>query len=170
MCRIVKATTSDLPQLVALTQDCAKKLIRQGIFQWNENYPSKEILERDIELGQIWKLEMNTVIVGMIVLTEIEDSEYKNVNWLTKSLNNLYVHRLAVWPNYQGKGFARKLMDFAEEYAKENNYKSVRLDTFSQNKSNQKFYETRNYIKLESVYFLNQSEHPFYCYELILNA
>ncbi len=170
MCRIVKATISDLPQIVAMTQDCAKNLIALGIFQWNENYPSREILERDIELEQIWKLEINTTIAGIIVLTEIEDLEYKNVKWLTKNPNNLYVHRLAIYPDYQGKGYARKLMDFAEAYAEENKYESIRLDTFSQNKRNQKFYESRNYLKLESIYFLKQSEFPFYCYELLLNA
>lgn len=58
-------------------------------------------------------------------------------------------------------------MNFAEETAQKNNAVSVRLDTFSQNKRNQKFYETRGYQKLESIYFPKQSKHPFYCYELV---
>ena len=60
-------------------------------------------------------------------------------------------------------------MDFTENYASKNNFKSIRLDTFSQNKRNQLFYEKRNYTKLEKIYFLNQSEYPFYCYEMIIN-
>ena len=51
---------------------------------------------------------------------------------------------------------------------KKHNYVSVRLDTFSQNKRNLKFYESRNYNRLEEIYFPKQSEFPFYCYELIL--
>lgn len=167
---ITKASTLDLKQLYSITKSCAKHMIKNGIYQWNEVYPSKEVLQKDIELQQIWKLEENETIVGIIVLTEIEDKEYLNVKWLSESSNNLYIHRLAVHPNFQGKGYAQKLMDFTENYAINNNYNSIRLDTFSQNKGNQKFYEKRNYIKLESIYFPNQSKHPFYCYEKVLNA
>ena len=167
---IKKASIIDLNQLYSLTKSCAKHMIENGIFQWNEMYPSKEVLQKDIELQQIWKLEEKEVIIGIIVLTEIEDSAYKNVKWLTEKHKNLYVHRLAVHPNYQGEGNAQNLMDFAENYAKENEYKSIRLDTFSKNERNQKFYQNRNYIKLESIYFPNQSTSPFYCYEKVLNA
>lgn len=167
---ISKASTSDLEQMHALTKSCAKHMISNGIFQWNEKYPSKEVLQKDIELQQIWKLEENETIVGIIVLTEIEDKEYLNAKWLTKNFNNIYIHRLAVLPTCQGKGYAQKLMNFAENYASKNKYSSIRLDTFSQNKRNQLFYEKRNYIKLEKIYFPNQSEHPFYCYEKVLNV
>ena len=74
---------------------------------------------------------------------------------------------MAIHPEHQRKGYAKKLMDFAEATAKENNATSVRLDTFSQNHRNQKFYEARGYQKLESIYFPKQSKHPFYCYELV---
>ena len=35
------------------------------------------------------------------------------------------------------------MMDFAENFAMRNNYNSIRLDTFSKNIKNQKFYEIR---------------------------
>ena len=168
--KIEKASNIDLEKMYAITKSCGKQMIENGIFQWNELYPSKEVLQKDIELQQIWKLTNSNNIVGIIVLTEIEDKEYKNVEWLTENIKNLYIHRLAVAPKFQGKGCAQALMNFAEDYAKENNYKSVRLDTFSQNKRNQHFYEQRNYTRLESIYFPSQSAFPFYCYELILNA
>ena len=59
-------------------------------------------------------------------------------------------------------------MKFAEHYAQENNVLSIRLDTFSQNKRNQKFYELRGYKKLGDIFFPKQSKHPFHCYELVL--
>ncbi|WP_456378699.1 GNAT family N-acetyltransferase [Lutibacter sp.] len=167
---ISKASIVDLSELHALTKSCAKHMIKNGIFQWNEKYPSKEVLQKDIELQQIWKLQVDSTIIGSIVLTETEDKEYKSVQWLTKNHKNLYIHRLAVHPKFQRKGYAQKLMNFAENYAKEYNFKSIRLDTFSQNKRNQLFYEKRDYTKLEVIYFPNQSEQPFYCYEKVINA
>jgi ribosomal protein S18 acetylase RimI-like enzyme len=168
--RIIKAKITDLNQLYEITKSCAAHLIAQDIFQWNEDYPSKNILQKDIELQQLWKLEDKNQIIGLIVLTEIEDKEYTNVHWITKNSKNLYIHRLAVHPNFQRKGNAQKLIDFAENYAKQHHYASVRLDTFSQNKRNQKFYKQRGYQQLEEIFFPKQSIHPFYCYELVLNA
>ncbi len=165
---IKKASILDLDQLYSITKSCAKQMIENSIFQWDENYPSKEILQKDIDLQQIWKLEVQDVIIGIIVLTEIEDQEYQDVKWLTKNNNNLYIHRLAIEPKYQRKGYAQKLMNYAENYALKNNYSSIRLDTFSKNKRNQEFYKKRNYKKLAYVYFPNQSEFPFYCFEKVL--
>lgn len=167
---IAKATHSDLENLFSITKRCGKHMINQCIFQWNDFYPSKEILQKDIELQQIWKLEIENKIIGIIVLTEIEDAEYDNVKWLTEHCKNLYIHRLAIDPSFQGKGYAQKLMNFAENYAIKNKYASIRLDTFSQNKRNQQFYKQQNYIQLEAIYFPNQSEFPFYCFEKILNV
>ena len=166
---IRKALFSDLDKMYELTCSCANDLKDQGIFQWSEDYPSKAILERDIELGQIWVLEDEQTIKGIVVLTAIVDAAYTEVEWLSPNENNLYVHRLAVHPEFQGKGLARELMDFSEQYAIDNQYISIRLDTFSQNLRNQKFYENRKYTKLGNVYFKNQSDFPFYCYELVFD-
>ncbi len=167
---VKRAIISDLNDLLAITKRCAKHMIDKEIYQWNELYPSKEVLQKDIVLQQLWKLEVDHKIIGLIVLTDIEDAEYKDIKWLTKNHQNLYIHRLAVHPEFQGKGYAQKLMDFAENYAFKNNYVSVRLDTFSQNKRNQEFYKKRNYIQLDAIYFPKQSEHPFYCFEKIMNV
>lgn len=167
---IKKASKQDLEELLSVVKSCGQNLIEQGIFQWNEEYPKREDLLEDIELQVLWKLEDKNTIIGLMVLTENEDAEYQYVKWLTKNQHNLYIHRLAVHPKFQGKGYAQKLMDFAESYANKKGCNSIRLDTFSQNKRNQKFYEQRNYIKLESIYFPKQSEFPFYCYEKIMNV
>jgi ribosomal protein S18 acetylase RimI-like enzyme len=165
---IIKPILTDIPELLQVTKACAQAMIANGIYQWNENYPSYEAFEKDIELGQLWVLKEDDIIIGSVVISEIMDDEYKVIKWLTPNTKNIYIHRLAVHPEYQGKGFAQKLMDFAEAYAQENNFSSVRLDTFSVNKRNNAFYQKRGYQKLGDVYFPKQSEHPFHCYELVL--
>lgn len=166
---IRKAKITDLQEIKALTEACARAMIKKEIYQWNEHYPSLEKLENDILQKELYVLEEGNKIMGIIVLSETKDEEYFPINWLSRSENNIYIHRLATHPEYWGFGYGQKLMDFAEDFAKENNFESVRLDTFSQNKRNQRFYETRGYQKLGNIYFPKQSEHPFYCYELVLN-
>ncbi len=163
------AKIKEIDQILSITSACASYLISKNIFQWSEIYPTKEIFIRDIEKRELYVFSDSNSIVGTIVLTPDIDPEYKSVKWLTPDHNNLYVHRLAIHPTEQRKGYARKLMDFAEDLAIRNGYTSIRLDTFSKNLRNQKFYELRGYQRLENVYFLDQSTDPFYCYELILN-
>lgn len=164
---IRKATKYDLKSIKELTEDCAKVMQHNGIFQWNENYPSLERLQRDIELEEMYLLEDKGQLQGIIVLTPEMDEEYIPVTWLTSTDKNLYVHRLATNPLSWGSGNGSRLMDFAEEFAKDQGYISVRLDTFSRNIRNQQFYESRGYRRLGNIFFPRQSDHPFFCYEKV---
>lgn len=162
------AKLGEIPQIMSLARACALHMIQKGIEQWNELYPSEEAFLKDRSRGELFVLEVTGHVVGCITVSSLMDKEYKSVKWLTPNRNNIYIHRLAVHPEQQGKGFARKMMDWAENRAKSEGRISVRLDTFSRNKRNQRFYEARGYQRLEPVYFPRQSPHPFYCYELIL--
>jgi ribosomal protein S18 acetylase RimI-like enzyme len=166
MIRVAKI--SEIDDILTITIACAKKMSDRGIFQWNEHYPSKIVFENDIKRKELFVFEEQTRIIGAIVISTFMDDEYKSVKWLASKYNAIYIHRLAVHPYFQGKGYAQKLMDFAENYAQQNNFSSVRLDTFSQNTKNHQFYTHRGYQKLEAIYFPKQSEHPFYCYELLV--
>ncbi|MDF4203384.1 GNAT family N-acetyltransferase [Maribacter sp. SA7] len=165
---IAPAKISQIPKILKMTDACRIAMEANGIYQWTTDYPSKLAFENDIERNELYVLQIDNEIVGCIVVSLLMDEEYTSVNWLTENVNNYYIHRLAVHPKYQSKGFAQRLMDFGESFARENNAVSVRLDTFSQNKRNQKFYEQRGYTKLGDIFFPKQSEHPFHCYELVL--
>ncbi len=165
---IRKAEQTDIDAILNMTKACAKAMIAKGIYQWNENYPTKNAFLNDLKRNELYVLLDSDKIIGSIVVSTLMDEEYIPIKWLTKNENNVYIHRLAIHPEYQAKGFAQKLMSFAETFAIENNYSSIRLDTFSKNKRNQKFYELRGYKRLGDIYFPKQSEFPFYCYELVL--
>ena len=162
------AEEKNLPEIKKLTEACAIAMEEKGIFQWNEHYPSLEKLQADILKKELFALLESNIIKGIVVLTDHMDEEYIPIEWLTKSGNNLYIHRLATHPSVWSKGYGQKLMDFAEEFARQNDYDSVRLDTFSKNHRNQKFYESRGYRRLGDIFFPKQSEYPFHCYELVL--
>jgi len=164
---IRKGTNEDIDQLLKITRACAKQMISNGIFQWNRHYPNRSKFKKDVDRNELYILEIHTEIIGCITISTFMDTEYITIKWLTANNNNIYIHRLAIHPKHQGKGYAQQLIQFAENFAKENNYLSTRLDTFSKNKRNQKFYELRGYKKLGDIYFPKQSEFPFHCYELV---
>ncbi|MDT0606404.1 GNAT family N-acetyltransferase [Croceitalea rosinachiae] len=165
---IRRAKLSEISDILTITRACAAVMEQKGIFQWNDHYPSEQVFLNDLKRDELFVLVKEEKIIGIIVISTLMDEEYVPVEWLTKNKNNIYIHRLGVHPKFQGKGYAQKLMDFAEHFAKENDYSSIRLDTFSQNKRNQQFYETRGYKRLGDIFFPKQSTHPFHCYELVL--
>ena len=169
MIKIELATQNQLDRVKEIAEACAKNMIEKNIFQWNDKYPSREIFKEDIKNKSLYVSKINQEVVGCIMFSSRKDDVYKTVNWITKDEYNLYIHRLAVHPIFQKRGIARKMMDFAEDFAKFNNYISIRLDTFSQNPRNNKFYKSRGYNKLDDVYFPKQSEFPFHCYEKLVD-
>ncbi|EDM44450.1 Predicted acetyltransferase [unidentified eubacterium SCB49] len=166
------ANSSEIEKILFITKACAASLIAQNIYQWNEHYPNANSFEKDLKRNELYVLidDTSKKIIGCITISLLKDIEYDAINWLTKDHKNYYIHRLAINQDHQQQGNAKKLMDFAEEFARQQKALSVRLDTFSLNTRNQRFYENRGYQQLGSILFPKQSEAPFYCFELPLNT
>lgn len=159
----------ELDAILELTRACGRHMRENGIDQWDANYPDRESLQRDIASKTLFAYRENDIVLGIVVLNEIQDPEYAEIQWsTTTSDRNIMVHRLAVSPEHQGKGIARKIMDFAEDWAAQQGYDAIRLDTFSQNPRNQRFYKNRGYLELGSVFLSYKKEYPYFCYELLL--
>lgn len=165
---IREAKDSEIEKIITITKACAAKMIGEGIFQWNDTYPNREAFQTDLARGELFVLIDNNKVCGCITISSVKDTEYNDILWKTEDKDAIYIHRLAIHPSAQHQGNAKRLMDFAENYAREHNAPAVRLDTFSKNERNQRFYEARGYRKLGDVYFPRQTEFPFHCYELVL--
>jgi ribosomal protein S18 acetylase RimI-like enzyme len=165
---VKKGCLAELDEILALTRACGQHMRAQGIDQWDENYPDRESLHRDLSEGSLFVYSEENALMGIVVLNEKQDEEYAQIKWSTAEADkNLVVHRLAVHPDFQGRGIAQKLMDFAEAYARSKHYSSIRLDTFSQNPRNQRFYRMRGYTELGAVFLKYKKAHPYICYELV---
>ncbi len=161
----------EIDEILVLTKACGKHMRDNGIDQWDENYPDRDSISNDLRTETLFAYRENGEILGVVVLNETQDEEYGQIQWSTGDDDrNLVVHRLAVRPDHQGKGIARKLMDFAEEFALKQGYDAIRLDTFSQNPRNQRFYLNRGYTDLGPVSLKYRDDFPYFCYELLLHA
>ena len=158
----------DIEEIMEIISLCTNHMISNNIFQWDENYPSKQTFIDDINMDYLLVLLLKDSIIGCVSVYNVMDDFYKKIKWKIKSNNSLYVHRLAINPSFQGKGFAKFIMKYIEEIGIKTKAKSIRLDTFSLNKKNNKFYSNLGYLKLGQIYFRNQSDMPFNCYEKVL--
>ena len=164
--RIVQAHQGYLPNVVRLIAACTQTMREQGIDQWDEIYPNAEIIAKDVESRALYVLEQGDVCTAAVALNQEQDEAYQQVHWLGGE-PVLVVHRLCVDPAYQGNGIGNRLMDFAEEYAEQHAYASIRLDAYTGNPSAIRLYERRGYRKAGQVYFPRRTL-PFFCFEKIL--
>lgn len=150
--------------IMNLINKCIKYMESEDIYQWNEFYPTLEIIEKDLQEERLYVLKDKDQCIACVGIDDEEPEEYKSINWFTNGEKVLVIHRLAVHPTYQGKGMAKKLMTFIESIVGENNYTCIRLDAYSGNEKALKLYENLGYKKVGQVYFPKR-ELPFYCYE-----
>lgn len=162
--KIEKGLLFDLEKLFQIYLNGKIDLENNGIYQWTDNYPTISIIENDLRKGVLYTLKSNEEIIGAINISEEQETEYKSVKWDFDDSKVLVIHRLVIAPKHQRKGYAQKLMDFAENFANENNYSSIRLDAYSQNERVIEFYKKRKYFIRGDVNF-PEREYQFHCME-----
>jgi ribosomal protein S18 acetylase RimI-like enzyme len=165
--KIEIANMKQLTDIFEIYLKCNEALQLEKIYQWNENYPTLDILKNDIENRYLYCITQGNLAIAAINISDIQEPEYKTIIWEDIKGKILVIHRLAVHPDFQRKGIARNLMDFAEEYAKNNSFTSIRLDAYTDNKRVLRFYENGGYIKRGEVNFKGRTL-PFACMEKYL--
>ncbi|MDC7125078.1 MAG: GNAT family N-acetyltransferase [Spirochaetales bacterium] len=159
---IKKLSEQEIDNTFKIYKDATENLISLGINQWDDFYPTKEIILNDIKKESLFGyFEKNTICAAMVLNTE-QSPEYSNIDWKFKDKHPLVLHRICVSPKHQRKGIAKKLIIFMEEYAIKNNYKTIRFDTFTKNPYSVKLYNSLGFINSGTVKF---RKGEFYCFE-----
>lgn len=162
--KIEKGKLSDLEILFQIYANAKTELEQSGIFQWTDNYPTRSIIENDLRKGILYVLKNNDEIIGAINISEEQEPEYQSINWKFNDSKILVIHRLVINTKHQKQGYAKLLMDYAEHFAIQNNYSSIRLDAYNQNNRVIEFYKNRNYVIRGEVNF-PEREYAFFCLE-----
>ena len=150
---IKKLEIENLESVVNIFHSAIKKMKDNHIEQWDDKYPTIEILRKDVLEKSAFGFFVKEEPVAYIALNNEYDSEYDEVNWMLNHENSIIIHRLTVHSNYQNQGIAQALMQFAEEFALGNNYSGIRFDVFSQNSKALHFYKKLGYQEAGSVNF-----------------
>ena len=147
------ATIDDLDVLVALYGAATQDMLRQGIDQWDEYYPDREILTEDVESGDMTLGLLDGEPACAWVVNREYEPEYVSGAWEHTGGDFCVLHRLCVNPELQGRGLARQAMARMEKNALDKGFDSVRLDVFSQNLHAQRLYERLGYKRTGEVRF-----------------
>lgn len=156
------ASISDLDEVFAVYQAAIRHLDEQGIFQWDERYPSRAVIQEDIARGEMELGRIDGRIAVAFSLSEQCDEEYHQCAWRYPDARFCVLHRLCVHPEAQGRGVGSEAMAYIERELVQRGYVSVRLDAFSPNANSLRLYEKCGYERVGEVRF---RKGLFYFYE-----
>ncbi len=161
MLTLTTAHPGDIEAVAAIFRRAIDAMDAKGIYQWDDIYPNKAILESDISSGEMRLVCDDERITGAVVLNDRQDAEYTQGDWFFREPAAV-VHRLCIDPAYQHHGYGRQTIGLAEAALRDCGFQSVRLDAFSQNPYALRLYQSLGYRKAGEVHY---RKGLFYLYE-----
>jgi ribosomal protein S18 acetylase RimI-like enzyme len=133
---IRQARHEDLKSILSIVRSAQLSLCELGIDQWQNGYPSEDVIAMDIAkgVGYVACTDDGTVVgYEAVVLTGEEAyAQIADEVWNTSN-NYVVVHRLCVDGAMRRNGVAIELMTFAGKFAQQHGICDFRIDTHKGN-------------------------------------
>ncbi|WP_051353309.1 GNAT family N-acetyltransferase [Thalassobacillus devorans] len=167
MADTILAEEHQTEEIFHLYQACAEVLAAQAISQWDENYPGRDFIDRAIRNKELYVMMEDKSIIGAVILNEEETLEWEAIEWRDVIGKPLVLHGLCISPTHQRKGYGRRLIEWCDNYAKEQDYTSIRLDTFDGNPVSNQLYLHNDFQLRGFVEFTHRPSDAqrYNCYE-----
>lgn len=133
------ATSGDVDGIWDVLLDGKAALKRMGIDQWQGSYPSKAVVQSDVDAHRSYVIEEDGTILATAVVGFSGEPTYDAIDgaWLTSSTsaNPRYavLHRVASLSTQAGRGLGRMLLEYGVQTAREHCSESVRIETHPDN-------------------------------------
>lgn len=147
---------ADIPAIMEIVAQAQSLLRSRGVDQWQDGYPTVDIIAQDIARSESYVLEDNGVVVAAAVISFAGEVTYNIIDgeWLN---DNPYVvvHRLAVRGPALRRGLARQMMLYAETLALERGVEDIRVDTHNDNLAMQSLLDSLGYTLCGKITLLS---------------
>lgn len=157
-----KATLNEVPRIWTILKQAIAQRKADGSNQWQDGYPNEESIKSDILKEAGFVLTEDDNIIGYCAVLINDEPEYDNLEgkWLTEG-DFVVFHRVAIAESHLGKGYAGKMFEFIEKFAKENNISSVKADTNFDNQPMIYLFEKLGYVYCGEVYFRGSARRAY---------
>lgn len=168
-----QAILSDIDRIMEIIKDAQRFLNENGVDQWQNGYPTREVYEADINNGWCNVFTVDGKIAGVISVFFDSEESYDVVydgKWITGDAPYALFHRAAVGSDYRGMGIASQMLSYAESYAAQRGLKSMRGDTHSNNMAMRTLLEKRGFVHCGTIYIngAKNAQNERVCYEKLL--
>jgi ribosomal protein S18 acetylase RimI-like enzyme len=89
----------------------------------------RKMVEIEIAENRQFKLLVNNAVACIWAITFSDEQIWEN----SKKDSALYIHRIAVNPDFRGNSYVHTIVAWAKEFAIENSIQFIRLDTLGEN-------------------------------------
>lgn len=157
-----KAVIQDKNRIWNIIQQAILRRKADGSNQWQDGYPNEQSIENDILNNFGFVLVDKNTIIGYCAIIVNYEPAYDAIEgkWLTND-DFVVIHRIAIHENYLGQGLSGKIIDCVENFAKEQNIFSVKVDTNFDNIAMMKIFEKRGYQYCGEVYFRGSARRAY---------
>ena len=162
-----KATLSEIDSIWDILKQAILRRKMDGSNQWQDGYPNLEVVKKDVEKESGYVLTEGGTIVGYIAVLINDEPAYEKIEgeWLTNDDFVLF-HRVAIAENYLGKGLAKMMINYIEDFALKNKIKSIKADTNFDNDAMLNIFEKLGYKYCGQVHLRGNPRRAF---EKVLN-
>ncbi|MBT4413557.1 MAG: GNAT family N-acetyltransferase [Polaribacter sp.] len=126
--QINNVTIKDIDQIYSfyrIASDYQKA--KEKVIVWPDF--NRNMVETEIAEHRQFKMLMNNEVVCIWAITFNDEQIWEERN----RDSAIYIHRIATNPDFRGRNFVSKIVDWAKEYAKEKGIQFIRLDTLGNN-------------------------------------
>lgn len=127
------AGKSDIKPVVEVLDKATLKLLKKDIKQWTYPWPIP-LVENEIAQKLVYKVEIENLVIGTFMIKPI-----RSLNNLLIKENSLYVARIAILPEYQGKNIGVHIISYCWSFSKKHK-RDMYLDCWAGNVTLKEFY------------------------------
>ena len=127
---IKNVTDSDIEKIFTLYKIASNyQREKKTVIVWPDF--NREMVRNEIAENRQFKLLVNNEVVCIWAITFSDEQIWEDSN--TDSA--IYIHRIAVNPNFRGNNYIATITNWAKEYALKKEIQFIRLDTLGENKN-----------------------------------
>lgn len=110
-------------------------------------YPTEETASRACEMGELYVMEQDGVIVASARFNQEQEASYAKADWQLNVPPEkvLVMHTLVVAPSFKGQGCGRDFAAWYEETARKRGCTVLRMDTNARNAAARRLYKRLGY-------------------------
>ena len=164
---IRKTTKEDIKEIMPIFEEARKTIAALGIDQWQNGYPSAEVVLADVKKDQSYLCELDGRIVGTFAMLENGEPTYDKIydgHWLTgdESRDYIAIHRVAISVSSRGSGLSGKIIAYAVDFAKALGRNSLRIDTHRGNVVMRRMLEKNGFVHCGTIFLESGDERVAY--------
>lgn len=135
-------------------------------------YPTRDQLRRALEAGELYTATQEGQIVAAMVFNRAWTEGYEEGEWNVPAQAGEFgvIHMLGVLPSCQGRGLAKAMVRYAEQTARAQKLRSIRLDVMDGNLPAMRLYPALGFRPAGTVelFYPDVGRMRFWLFDLVL--